>query len=430
MRRRDFTLALGAASAALMAPGAAWTQDTEIESDVTYSMLAEIEALQGRRIESIGPSNEPSPDRSVLRMSSTNAGHTSPPLTDELRAVLHERDWWGIPDEQKPQPTWMSGRASDYAHLSGFSLASTQFELDAGVLNRLAAANSFVINDLRPVLIFGLRGAKLLNGEDSAPWAATHRLDASDPSHVDCACVIGILRKSDGMIALFRGTTVPAVNAMYKALPNNAIGTSMLPTGLYAYSIGTVHAGRPEAIQRGALRIQGRYCVFRTADDVVFDPYSASDAWTIGEYHQIHAAGSNLQKPGSNGCQVIPGGYRGTDRMRAHGRWSDFRTLAGLADADGLPVADESSPTFQYMLLTGREAALAYQGGNAFQNGYRRLRHGSTGPSVLSLQRRLYASYPIDGARADGSFGMLTSFGVLWQKKETEGEYSSPIVSI
>lgn len=430
MRRRDFTLALGAAGAALLAPGAAWAQDDDVEGDVTPSMLDEIQLIQGQRIDAVGPSNAPATERAVLRIHGTDAGHAIPPLTDDLRTLLAEENYWALAQAQQPQPTWMGAHAPDYRHLEGFSLSSAQFELDAGVLNRLAAANAFVLNELRPVLVFGLRGCKMLSGANYAPWAATHRLEAADPSHLDCGCVLGLLRKSDGMIALYRATTVPAVAAMYKALPINGGGTSMLPTGFYEYSVGTVRADNPRSIQRGALRISGSYCVLRTADDVVFDPYSPSDAWTRGALHQIHAGGANLGRPGSNGCQVIPGGYTGEGRRMAHGVWADFRRDAGLTGEDGLAIADDTSPTFQYMLLTGREAALAYQGGNAFQNGYRRLRHGSTGNAVRNRQRQLFRDHPIEGAQADGNFGMLTSFASLLDKKATVLEFTTPIISI
>jgi hypothetical protein len=433
MRRRDFALAVGAAGAALMAPGAVWAQDEgEVEGDVMPTLMTELEALQGQRIDAVGRSNIAADNRSVLRTSGTDAGHAIPPLTDELRALLAQENYWELPAAQRPQSTWVGDRAPDYQHLVGLSLSSAQFELSAGVLTRLAAANAFALNDDQPLLVFGLRGCKMLSGESWSPWAATHRLEAASPAHIDCQCVIGLLRKSDSMIALFRGTTVPAVAAMYKSLPANGGGTSLLPTGLYPYQIGTLHAGT-RARQPGILRIDDnhRYCVLRTPDDLTFDAYSENDAWTRGAYHQIHAGGSNLERPGSNGCQTIPGGYANPERTRAFGAFAEFRRAAGLVDSDDAPLPDETRPKYQYMLLTGREAALAYQGGRGFENGYRRLRPGSSGEAVRNLQRQLFAMYTgIQGASADGQFGMLTSFAVLLNKKETEQEFTSPIVSI
>jgi endonuclease G len=311
-------------------------------------------------------------------------------------------------------------------------LSSPSFQLSAAVLNTLAARNHFTVNEARPVLIFGLRGCKLANGGKSAPWALTHDLEAIDPTHLETRCVMGVLRKSDGMITLFQASTVPAVAAVYKSSgAANGGGTSVLPTGLYAYRIGDHRAAYPTRIQRAALLIQGEYCVLRTTDDLTYDAFSEGDAWTRGSLHNIHSGGSNTQRYNSNGCQVIEGGYQGESRRSAWGPWGDFRAAAGLVDADGAPLPAESRPSYQYMLLTGREAALAYQGGAAFNNAYWRLRHGSGGDRVMALQQRLFSTYTaIAGARADGDFGKLTSFAVLLDKKESEGEFTSPIVSI
>lgn len=62
------------------------------------------------------------------------------------------------------------------------------------------------------------------------------------------------------------------------------------------------------------------------------------------------------------------------------------RHAAGLVDADGNAIASEEKPSLLYMLLAGHEAALAFHGGAAFDNGYCRLRPGSSGPEVIRLQ--------------------------------------------
>ena len=84
------------------------------------------------------------------------------------------------------------------------------------------------------------------------------------------------------------------------------------------------------------------------------------------------------------------------------------------------------------MLLTGQEAALAFHGGSAFDNGYYRLRPGSTGRDVADLQKRLIKDHPgaVPGLSADGGFGLRTTFAVLIDREKQTGEYTSPVVSI
>jgi hypothetical protein len=79
------------------------------------------------------------------------------------------------------------------------------------------------------------------------------------------------------------------------------------------------------------------------------------------------------------------------------------------------------------MLLTGLEAALFHHGRPDFRDGYRRLRHGSTGEAVGALQARLFPDFAPD-ARIDRFFGMTTSFAALQDRKRSEGEHTSPIV--
>src|SRR5690606_22610491 len=176
MRRREFAFGLGAAGAAMLTPAAARAQapdpDRDYDADITDLVMDELEAIQGQRIDAIGRSNLPASDRSVLRINGTDAGYEVPPLNDELRALLAQDNYWALSPASRPQPGWAgAARAPDYQHLAGFALSSDAFELSAGVLRRLAEANSFVLNDRRPVLIFGLRGCRLLGEEDWAPWA-------------------------------------------------------------------------------------------------------------------------------------------------------------------------------------------------------------------------------------------------------------------
>ena len=433
MRRRDFSLAIaGAASMGLAVRARASAQspdEDDYDTGVLDLVLAELAEIEGERIDAVGRSEIPATDRSSIRVNGTDAGLRAPALTAELRAAMAARNYWRLAPEQRPAPRWAPiNRAPDYQHLTGFTLSSTRFELSGETLRLLAQRNSFHINDRRPVLLFGLRGCKIASGADAAPWARAHELEVIDPTHLDCRCVVGVLRKSDGMIALFRSSTVPAVASIYKALTGEGWGAGLLPTGLYAYRVGPMSGGVPA--RRGALLIAGQYCVLRTTDDLVFDAFSDGDVWSAGYGNHIHPGGS-VARPDSAGGQVIPGGFRSARSFSAIGAWADFRRAAGLVGEDGLPVAADERASFQYMLLTGHEAAIAdhYRGRAFFENGYVRLRPGSSGQAVRELQQRLFAEYSgIEGARVDGDFGMLTAFAVLLHKKDTEGEFTSPIV--
>jgi hypothetical protein len=72
----------------------------------------------------------------------------------------------------------------------------------------------------------------------------------------------------------------------------------------------------------------------------------------------------------------MPGFYA---QGRHTGIWSDFRAALGFDDSS-------LGKQFSMMLLTGLDAIAAAEGAG---NGLARLRHGSRGPRVVSLQRAL-----------------------------------------
>lgn len=360
-------------------------------------------------------------------------GSTPAPLTD----------YWLPSAVAKPQPVWPADdRASDYRHLSTRTIndavvqgyersADPGFELSAASLRFLARANAFPVDALkRPLLVFGLRGCTLDGATMAGAWAPRQRLRVATPNHIDYRCTIGVWRMSDDFIAVWPASTVPEASLIYGFTPHKGYGCSLLPTGFYRYRAGTHgSAARP---QRGALRIDQKYVVLRSPNDLSYDPFQAEDMWTEGGSHNLHA-GAVMGPPkfSSQGCQVIPGGYQRPERLYATGAWKGFRDACGLTGPDGLAIAPEADKqgTFHYMLLTGLEAALYAQGKPDFLSGYKRLRHGSVSDDVKALQTRLYDLYKIREP-ADGAFGMATSYAVLWDKKRTEGEHTSPIMEL
>lgn len=304
-------------------------------------------------------------------------------------------------------------------------------------LSALADKSAFIFSDKRPVRVIGIRGCQLANGAALSDWARTHTLRVATPDHIHQRCLLGLWRPSDGMIRLYRASTVPQVGNMFACLgAAKGWGTSLLPTGFYRYRAGIHKASTPERRQTGALLAEDQYIVLRTGNDLNYDPFQPFDVWTYGAAHNIHAAGRNLKNPrfDSSGCQVIQGWYQDAARLKADGPFDQFRRDAGLADADGLPKAAErpGKGTYEYMLVTGHEVAMAAQGGADFAS-YKILRPGSQGPRVSAAQAELYRRVPRVFGKPlipDGYFTPAMSFASLIDKRLNgpEREYASPIV--
>ncbi len=423
MKRRAFLSS--ALAATLLARANAQVPDPD-DSD-TEELLSEIEALGLTERTTIGAVSFDSDTKAVIRQEGVRSEGYLPRLTSADIAAIRANDYWKKSD--RPAPSWPKDeRAPDYAHLEPLGRPEPAFTLTADVLKTLADRNAFSLA-ARPVTLFGLRGCRILDVLPGETWSPSVRLEAIRPDHVSSRCVIGLWRRSDDHLRVFRASTVPAVRHVYSALATGGYGASLLPTGLYVYRTGDHLGAYPNRIQRGALRIQSDYAVLRTVRNLTFDPYEETTFWSNGAAHNIHAGGA-AERFSCAGCQVIPGGYGGADRMISQGDWARFQRDAGLRRADGSFAPEGSLPAFDYMLLTGEEAALAAAAQPAFLNGYRRLRPGSSGSAVTRLQKRLITRHGsrISGLRDDGRFGLMTSMGVLLESKRTTREYASPIV--
>jgi hypothetical protein len=412
-------------------PTAAVLPDVDDEADT--SLFQELSELAGGSVPGVGGQIEQSRG-DIFTDPFNNAVWQAPPLSPELEELVRTSRYWSLPEAGRPTPGWADARATDYHHLSDFARPSEEaFELRAETLAFLAQRNHFAFSDRRPVRLFGLRGAALESGAEEAPWASSHRIRSQAPDHVSCRCLLGVWRPSDGQIALFRASTAPAVSNMFKSLRTRGGGTSLLPTGLYAYRAGPHKRAYPDRIQRGALLIEGQYVVLRTPEDLSYDPFQPNDIWTRGAAHNIHSAGEwrTPQVYDSAGCQVVRGKYN-AERTRGVGPWGAFQTAAGLLDDQGAPIAEEApgSGTFQYMLLTGHEVALVASGDETFRSTYRRIRFGSSGEAVQAHKERLRTLYPDARISAHARFDMWTSFMTLINQKQVQGEYIAPIVSV
>lgn len=434
-RRHILRLALGAGGSALLAgaipPASAQDPGDPDDPFELDELFAEREAFGDEPIEWLGEIEFIAPNRSVITMKGVKGSTEVPELTPELIATISSQKYWSLPVADRPATSWpAASRASDYVHLQALRLSSAKFTLTASVLKDLAARNYFDLKADRPVVVFGLRGCSISGGAASNDWAASHSLEVNTPSHIDSNCVLGVWRLADDQITLFRASTVPSVKYMFMSLRTGGYDASILPTGLYSYAAGTHLANKP-SIQRGALRISGSYLVLRTAKDMAYDSYSDTCFWTRGSAHNIHAGGP-AARFSCAGCQVIPGNYETPGRLRATGEWSKFQRAAGLVDVNGEALQADKKPSFRYMLLTGREAALAAENSAGFRNGYYRLRPGSSGPAVVDAQKRLLQKYKerIPTLSADGDFGMWTGFASLLEKQDTQQQFTTPVIAI
>lgn len=447
MHRRGLILS-GASALSLAAAGCARTPAAEtaqatasdanaalpdVDDEADTSVFEELTELAGGNVPGVGGLIEQSRG-DIFTDPFNNAVWEAPPLSPELEQMVRSSRYWAVPEATRPQTRWAEMRAPDYHHLADFTQPSGEaFELTAATLAFLTERNHFRFADRQPVRIFGLRGAALENDAEEATWASSHRIRAQAPDHLSCRCLVGVWRPADGQIALYRASTTPAVSNMFKSLQTRGGGTSLLPTGLYNYRAGPHKRAYPDRIQRGSLLIEGQYVVLRTPDDLSYDPFQPNDIWTRGSAHNIHSAGewSRPQVYDSAGCQVVRGKYN-ADRTRGVGPWASFRAAAGLVDAEGAAIAEEpaGSGTYQYMLLTGLEAALHAGGDQTFRDSYRRLRFGSSGDAAAQYKQRLRTLYPNAQISTNTRFDMWTSFVTLMNQKQVQGEYIAPIVSV
>lgn len=422
MNRRTFLSTLLIAFLAAPSGAQEMLDDGDIEE-----LLSEIEALSASDRVSLGALAYDAETRSVIRQNGVKSEGALPKLSAKEIEKVRASDYWRRID--RPAPVWPDDqRAPDYAHLAPLGRPAPVFTLAADTLKTLADRNDFSLS-ARPFTVFGLRGCRIAQPLEAADWTTSVRLEVTRPDHVTSRCVIGLWRRSDNQLLVFRGSTVPAVRHVYMSLAVEGRGASLLPTGLYTYRSGDHLAGYPDKIQRAALRIQKDYAVLRTTKSLAFDPYETTSYWSNGAAHNIHAGGS-ADRFSCAGCQVIPGGYSGKERLTPAGDWARFQKALGLVGADGRFAPVGSLPTFDYMLLTGDEAALASEGALAFSNGYRRLRPGSSGQRVARLQRRLISRHSgqIPSLKETGAFDLMTSMGALLEAKRTTREYTTPIV--
>lgn len=314
-----------------------------------------------------------------------------------------------------PAITWAEDADQpDFAHTLAANDAGvepdTRFTVTAEVLELLIRANRFQPEGKGNQIVFGLRGGRLTGGDSFEDVDAVEITDTR-PDHATFCCTIGVLNRSTGKISAFLGSTVPNEKFMtnYYRRKNNLppfknMNCNMLPTGCYIFRVG----GHSKNRIKPALRMtnpdrltEDAVCtVLRTSNDLT---YRHEDFWDrTTPYDNIHCAYYDT-KFSSAGCQTIKGANRA-------GPWGRFQAFLDTG---------RTNTRFDYMLLTGREAAIAaklIESGNAgdaalVQKCLGRLRVGSRGDAVTRLQKKL-------GFNGTGYFGPSTRFRLVDLQRE------------
>ncbi|MDG2529084.1 peptidoglycan-binding domain-containing protein [Caulobacter endophyticus] len=276
------------------------------------------------------------------------------------------------------------------------------------MLTLLAERSSYAV-PAGELVFFGFRGLLPLD-VTGTEFAASHRTRLTSFDHQRMRCTLGQWRPSQGVLALFPGSTVPNLSAIQTAKAKQGIGANMLMLGRYAYDRGVHKKDKPTGHR--AFRQGMFFPVWRNADDLDFDLADRLD--TSGRvpdnypWDNLHCAfHDNVDTPGfsSNGCQVVSGrpSMAANNHRPETGPWARFVTNAYGPQAN-------NQTRFTYLLFSGAEAGLV----SARPDGPlpRTVRFGSRGPWVEAVQKGLQKNgFPFLGA--DGDFGRDTLEAVM-----------------
>lgn len=324
----------------------------------------------------------------------------------------------------------------DYRHLRAHGGSVSQpFALDATALQNLCAWNAFDVTptDETDVVLFGLRGCRLVDDGYDGGFAASVQVSEDLPDHLQNRCVLGVWAvrgPNAGKIALAGGSTMPNLAAVQRYAAGGEPANMML-TGRYLYRVGD-HRPAADPLHLKGVFVQGqRIVVLRSRNDDTYDTSDLFDLTTPGD--NIHPSRDVTgERFSSEGCQTLRGGGDTSGAQFEHRPppgWVTFREAAGLTPKRA--AASENGRRYTYVLLTGREARLAASGAAAAS--LRRLRQGSSGPAVSALQTAL-ADPSVPAARRyrgpiDGKLEGQTVIAWVKRQQETDGGAADGIVT-
>jgi hypothetical protein len=281
---------------------------------------------------------------------------------------------------------------------------AANFAITASDLEQLCAFNLFPVPDDRWIF-FGMRGLTPADPTDHT-FRASQSVRIATVDYVHPRCTIGQWDRVNGQLALYPGSTVPAMHLFKPKIVDNGRGANQLMTGYYrkGYKQG-VHRANTETGHE-AFRQQGTVPHRRTADDADYDE---DDRVEIGSpMDNLHAAwvdSVGSAKYSSLGCQVVVGKPDSRRHPGDTGPWKVFKQRAYELDQSQFP----------YLLMRGRDIERVAQGMTA--EDLTRLRFGSEGHLVERVQEALATFGHHTGA--DGKFGKET-LGCLLAFQEAE----------
>ena len=372
------------------------------------------------------PEDPPPPDRameaagdsSFESVSSEGEEESTEPSEEDLAMDRFLDTAGGVfPGEASNTAYWPKNdiNSPEYAHLEGFG-ASANFELTPEVLDAAFEDNHFDPHGEDDVIVLGIRGATLSEGGYEAERRESIGLTDLRPDHVHFKCVLGFYFRSESLITLFAGSTVPCPYYMrnYYLRMNgkkhsSRSGCNMMPSGCYLSRVGTHDKGRINPAVRTtdptSLKKDANVTVLRSTNDVA---YGTQDTWDRNvPYDNIHCSYFLNRSPkheahfSSAGCSTVRG------RKDPSDQWAKFqRVLRGIG----------FNKRIDYVLLTGKDYALAAQARSDSEftvADLKRLRVGSVGAEVTKLQQNL-------GFKGSGYFGPSTKKALAEYQRENE----------
>jgi lysozyme family protein len=279
----------------------------------------------------------------------------------------------------------------------------------SGQLLELASRRSNFAIPAGELVFFGIRGA-VPDSEASASFAAEHSVSFATVDYVNMCCTIGQWDRKNGTVALYEGSTVPALGNIISAKAEGGSGTNRLIPGKFLYEKG-IHKPNRDGGHR-AFRQAAFFPVQRSANDL---SYNAQDPIDFGTgpgrfvWDNLHSAYS--EAPGgysSAGCQVVRGLPMSRSRKLAPetGPWRKFVETAYERFA--------GQQLFTYLLFTAEELGVAASS-DASQT-WQVVKFGSSGPLVKKVQGALqsagFAPGPIDSEFGRSSLKALVDFQI------------------
>lgn len=243
-----------------------------------------------------------------------------------------------------------------------------------------------------PMFLFAVRGA--VTTADTGKRTNASMDGRRDFDHLQMRCTIGQWFTEEGLMAVYRGSTVPHDRSIDRAVERNGQGANMVFPGLYTFNKGKHRAGT--ATGHDALRELSPKVICRTADD---DDYEfGTDLIEIDSpADNTHAAwnSGSSQSFSSAGCIVVSG-------RPDSGQWKVFKDRAYAQEQAVFPMLILHARHWVYFLNSSEPGII----------------NGSRGERAKAVQEALIDRGFLEG-EADGVFGPKSTLALIkFQRKQ------------